>query len=468
MPEPIFIMTFENGECPASPAFLIPVSLIEAHVAPFVISRRETDLRTVELQLVYANGESVELSYDLQDDNPARATMVTLTGYAHDPALPDALVAILCSANAVIIQTGGDRPIIGRAATAAHLPADLIESLGPPHQATCAEDLWSGADVATPRVDTVAALQTEHWHALQSEDQTVQRFFLHMGMAAMRLDDIIRQATREHEPPESLAQMRVQQALLATAQDAAADPQAADFLHRVRAACADLRAFNFATRINTGQIVTRFARTLRDEAPFLNRTTELLVDMEHNADAAAQRASALARSGLATQLPAPTARPSVASMNDAALMAAGKKQADATQSLRRSFWSEVKSMTDNLGEEIKSWRGAAPVSQPETRALHALLVTLRQAARADDRPDWRVPVASALSAAVAYDVVARVLARHSACPFDASLSHIGYRLRQWFPEQLEAIRVAETWQHDWAAEVERRGLDEARSGPALA
>ncbi len=66
------------------------------------------------------------------DTTAATATGFTLNRPVRDPALWRALFSALQHTGRVLVVPGAVPPLIGVADTVPHLPADLVESLGPP------------------------------------------------------------------------------------------------------------------------------------------------------------------------------------------------------------------------------------------------------------------------------------------------------------------------------------------------
>lgn len=115
----LWVCCFRNGEPHPE-----PIALLRAPFQPLVL---RTEPRCLVLGL--PDGQESLLFLDTTADT---ANGFTLNRPVRDPALWQALFSALQHTGRVLVVPGEVPPLIGRADSAVHLPADLVASLGQP------------------------------------------------------------------------------------------------------------------------------------------------------------------------------------------------------------------------------------------------------------------------------------------------------------------------------------------------
>lgn len=117
----LFVGCFEEGELAR-----FPTQVVLDAFAPHTLAI-EPDC----LQLAFADS-TVACTHLYLDTSAALTSQLSVNRPVDDPALFEALLAILRSAHLAPYMAGDCPPLLGRAETARHLPADMIEALGEP------------------------------------------------------------------------------------------------------------------------------------------------------------------------------------------------------------------------------------------------------------------------------------------------------------------------------------------------
>jgi hypothetical protein len=115
----LVVSCFRDGELHPEPTALLR--------APFQSLVLHTEPRCLVLGL--PGGQESLLFIDTTAD---AVNGFTLNRPVDDPALWQALFSALQHSGCVLVVPGGVPPLVGRADTAPHLPADMVEALGPP------------------------------------------------------------------------------------------------------------------------------------------------------------------------------------------------------------------------------------------------------------------------------------------------------------------------------------------------
>ncbi len=162
-----FIITFGPEGEEGRAHDLIPLVVIEQHFRPFMTGYLVTDETEHEARLVYpvvrqlSDGSWVpgdttnrgmpvvndgEMSFTESAPGSGLVKNISFGHHPHHPAFEAGVHAVLASASAVAVGPNGLGPVVGRLATIAHLPPDMIGSMGPPHLAHTPEELWQGPE----------------------------------------------------------------------------------------------------------------------------------------------------------------------------------------------------------------------------------------------------------------------------------------------------------------------------------
>ncbi|PTU75170.1 hypothetical protein [Pseudomonas mangrovi] len=117
----LFVGCFENGELASFPTEVV-INAFAAHTLAI-----DPD----GLRLAY-DDSGMACTYVYLDTSAPRTSHFSVNRPVDDPALYQALLAILREGHLALYMAGDCPPLLGRAETARHLPADMIEALGEP------------------------------------------------------------------------------------------------------------------------------------------------------------------------------------------------------------------------------------------------------------------------------------------------------------------------------------------------
>lgn len=117
----LFVGCFEEGDLAS-----FPTEVVVTAFAPYTLAV-EPDC----LPLAF-DDSGMACTYVYLDTTTPHTSHFSVNRPVDDPALYEALLAILRSANLALYMAGNCPPLLGRAETARHLPADMIEALGEP------------------------------------------------------------------------------------------------------------------------------------------------------------------------------------------------------------------------------------------------------------------------------------------------------------------------------------------------
>lgn len=117
----LFVGCFEEGDLASFPTEVV-INAFAAHTLEV-----EPDC----LRLAY-DDSGIACTYVYLDTSAPHTSHFSVNRPVDDPALYEALLAILREGNLALYMAGDCPPLLGRAETANHLPADMIEALGEP------------------------------------------------------------------------------------------------------------------------------------------------------------------------------------------------------------------------------------------------------------------------------------------------------------------------------------------------
>lgn len=481
-----FIFTFGPGGEPATAGDLIPLGVIEQHFRPFMARYEVTDDTDHEALLVYPvvrlNAEGVwepdtssrgkavndaEMSFKTRGDDNALIEHISFAHHPDHPAFETGIYALLTSASAVAVMPDGTVPVIGRIQTMAHVPPDLIESLGMPHLANTADELWTGPERdAFNRAWPTTAVKTPDdelniSRARQGQVVDIRRdgICIRLRHLVNEMQALLDQIRIEHPDESQIDELQDFASRIDHAATVSARPADAAWVERSSAAIQACLQFDLPGRIHSGQITNRFAEQL-------NRLDQLLHDCLHRD--VAQVAQDLARYEALDQeargrklTPLSTNEPDFADMQnwpDALLAAQRKRQLSTLENQRGDVWHSLKCEAALVADWIKQLAREHPAQPTDSdmTAFHGLLVAGRKAAKDQARPDWDEAVRLAVLPIVGFAVHVRVLARLTPGPFDPQLCSVGLMLKSSLPSQLDRAIEARLQLEAMDAEIARR------------
>lgn len=126
----LFVGCFEQGDIASFPA-----ELVISAFAPFTLVVEPGGL------ILGFDDSGTPCTYVHLDMAATQISDFSVNRPVDEPALYEALLAILRSAPVALYMAGECPPLIGRAETARHLPPDMIETLGEPVLLQRAEEI---------------------------------------------------------------------------------------------------------------------------------------------------------------------------------------------------------------------------------------------------------------------------------------------------------------------------------------
>lgn len=123
-----YLACFQDGE-----EGYFPTTVVDEAFAPFVTGRDpEFSLWTVTYNDAPSILDQTDLYLNRDPEDASRCSGVTLARPSGNPHLFDSLLKILKTTNSTVYSGGECPPMVGRIETIAHLPPEMIETLGSP------------------------------------------------------------------------------------------------------------------------------------------------------------------------------------------------------------------------------------------------------------------------------------------------------------------------------------------------
>ena len=378
---------------------------------------------------------------------------------------------MLASASAVALGPNGLGPVVGRFETIAHLPPDMIGSMGQPHLARAPEELWQGPEhVPSPPLPprpeggmADAELNLQRVRQAQVVDQVRQGVSITFGFPLADLRGMIDQLKAEQCDHGEVLQLEEYAALLEQALHITSRTRAPDWDERSAAIFDAIKRFGLPTLINTGALNNRFQNRLR-------RLDAIVVAHAGQRMESAAREHArwvdLDAQARARGLPMLTShQPDPGEMQnwpDSLLITQRKHEHQRLDGDRQSFWSSLKSSAQIAGEWLEQGKREHPgIPFDDEAQFQALLVTARRTAKDAERLDWDDIVLHAVQALLNLDLPARLNARQMPGLLDQQFLHEALRLQLALPKQLDDLHAKSAEIETLDAEIARRGLSVA-------
>lgn len=138
-----WLQAFENGEEGLFPLSVVETAFGAAITAKKFVGAERTNKRGVVLKLNYPGEPEFDISLRVTDD---ASPLTSGFGFVHAPvcdAFWQSLLDIMkITATALYWAETENALVIGQQQTRAHLPADMIETLGEPRVVSSFEQLW--------------------------------------------------------------------------------------------------------------------------------------------------------------------------------------------------------------------------------------------------------------------------------------------------------------------------------------